>query len=349
MKLNPLIKIENLSEPKCIVKLLIDRKSYKVDRNLFVQLIDVFEAELSRESLQSKLTELLSVSVEVVSDFIDRMLENKILLETTDDYPIDQIEYWKEHKWLNALIYHLESQNIICFDDGTQKNDDNKIYAANVSDDENVWKTYTDCQVKALPPINLSVFDTISLEEVLLRRNSFSPFRKKIISMSDFSNILGAANRDLCQNRLKLEQSPKALYQSSFSALETYVFIFSIENIEPGIYHYQPRTHVLHLLRAGNFKNDVIDLCIGQRRAASGGCLFLLTGNPMRYMMRYKHERAYRNLLINVAEFAHQYVFYSTALEYSTFITPAIKDEYASELLNLTGFEELPLYTVAIG
>ena len=66
-------------------------------------------------------------------------------------------------------------------------------------------------------------------------------------------------------------------------------------------------------------------------------------------MARYKHERAYRNMLVNVAEFAHQYIFYSTALDYSTFLTPAIKDELASNLLNIDGFEEIPLYTVAIG
>lgn len=349
MKLNPLMKIENLSDEKCIVKLLIDQKKYQVNTKLFIHLIDIMETNPDRNTLQDHLIRTLSAPENVVSRFIDHMLHNNILLESTQHYPVKQIEYWQKHKWLNALIYHLESQNITCFDDGTKQGEDNKNYEAHADSLGSSWKTYANAPVFTLPQPDLAKFDAIPLEEVLLRRNSFSPFRKKQIPLADFSAILSAANRDLCDYRHQLTESSKSLYRSSFTALETYVFIFSVDEIVPGLYHYQPQNHALSQLQSGDYKNNVIELCIGQRRAAAGGCLFLLTAHPARYMLRYKHERAYRNLLTNVAEFAHQYIFYSTALEYSTFLTPAIKDEYAAALLNLKGFEELPLYTVAIG
>lgn len=349
MYLNPLMKIENLDNDKCILNLLIDKKKYRVDQGLFLCFLDIFEENISLVELKDKILSSFSTDKNLVTDFLNKLIDKKILLHNLNDYPINQIKYWKDHKWLTALIYHLESQNIACKDDGTEKGEDKKLYEFYNKQVNRIWKKYETSKSKKLPTANFSCFDQISLEEVLLRRNSFSPFRKKPILLDEVSNILAASNQDLYKIRSRLEDSSRALYSSSFTALETYVFAFSISGIEPGLYHYDPKNHALDLLKIGDFRDQITELCIGQRRAASGGCLFLLTGNVSRYMDRYKHERAYRNLLVNVAEFAQQYIFYSTALEYSTFITPAIKDDYARDLVGLNDIIELPLYTVAIG
>lgn len=349
MKLNPLMKIDNISDERCIVKLLIDRKTYKINREMLFSLLNILEGSPSYTEVKEKLVEKFSVDENVVEIFLDNLKNTKILLDNWQNYPIDQIEYWRKHKWLNALIYHLESQNVECFDDGTNKGDDKKNYELTLGDKAKIWKRYPNSLIKNLPKTDFGVFDTIPFEEVLLRRNSFSPFKSKPIKLFDFSNILAASNADLLRIRLRLEESTKSLYDSCFTALETYVFVISIEDINPGLYHYNPKDHNLSLIKEGDFRNEIEELCIGQRRAASGGCLFLLVADPARYMLRYKHERAYRNLLVNVAEFAQQYIFYSTALGYSTFLTPAIKDEFASHLLGIDGITELPLYTVAIG
>lgn len=349
MKLNPLMKLDKLSDEKCIVKLLIDRKTYKINREMLFSLLDIFEGLPSYNEVKEKLVEQFGVDEKIVENFLDKLKSTKILLDDWQNYPIQQIEYWKKHKWLNALIYHLESQNVECFDDDTNKGDDKKNYELNSMDQAKIWKRCQNSLIKNLPKADFSVFDAMPFEEVLLKRNSFSPFNNKPIKLFDFSNVLAASNTDLLRIRLRLEESTKSLYDSCFTALETYVFVFSIEDLNPGLYHYNPKEHNLSLIKEGDLRKEIEELCIGQRRAALGGCLFLLVADPARYMLRYKHERAYRNLLVNVAEFAQQYIFYSTALGYSTFLTPAIKDEFASHLLGIDGITELPLYTVAIG
>lgn len=349
IKLNPLIKIENLADSQCVVKLLLERKSYKLNRDLLFFLIQEVENNHTLEQTKINLLQAYPDSTTAIEQFLQSLYDKHILVEDLDQYPIADIEYWKKHKWLNALIYHLESQNIDCYDDGTRLGEDNKTYANNADLQTVLWKQYIDAPVISLPNWEPNTFTDIPIEEVLLARNSFSPFRKKPIALTDLTNILAAANRDLCANRNHYASDEKAFYQSAFTALETYLFAFAVEGLANGLYHYAPNTHTLSLLQAGDFKEAVVNLCIGQHRAAAGGCLFLITANPKRYMLRYKHERAYRNMLVNVAEFAHQYIFYSTALGYSTFLTPAIKDDFASQLLAIDYLQELPLYTVGIG
>ena len=349
MKLNPLIKIENIEKNKCLVKLLIDNKTFEINKELFVTFLDSYNKGLSRDDMESHISNKLNSNQDTVSNFIGNLLDKKILVTNTADYPVEQIEHWKKRKWLNALIYHLESQNIECIDDDSSLIEDKKTYDFDNENPSNIWKSYNDLLQYKLPCPNLEIFDKIPLEEVLLNRNSFSPFKKKPIPLSDFSNIISAANLDLVNNRSDLEKSVKSLYKSSFVALETYIFVFSVSDLKQGLYHYDPKNHSLSLLNEGDFSEQVTDMCIGQKRSSMGGCLFLITANVSRYMARYKHERAYRNMLINVAEFAHQYIFYSTALGYSTFLTPAIKDDYASSLIHVDDLQELPLYTVTIG
>ena len=349
MKLNPLIKIENIEQDKCLLSLLIDRKKLEVNKDLFMLFLDCYNNGLTRDNIELHISDTLKANIKDVSSFINKLFDKKVILHNTEGYPVDQINHWTKRKWLNALIYHLESQNIECIDDGNGINEDKKEYFFDNKESHNIWKIYSDLPTCILPNPTLSVFEERSLEEVLLKRDSFLPFNKNGILLNDLSNILAASNSELVNNRLNLENNTKNLYKSSFSALETYIFIFDVKGIDKGLYHYDPKNHNLIFLKPGNFEEVVADMCIGQKKASMGGCLFLITANSTRYMARYKHERAYRNMLVNVAEFAHQYIFYSTALDYSTFLTPAIKDELASNLLNIDGFEEIPLYTVAIG
>ena len=76
---------------------------------------------------------------------------------------------------------------------------------------------------------------------------------------------------------------------------------------------------------------------------------FIITTDFKRYMMRYKHSRAYRNLLINVAELGNKYILAATSLYLSTWLTPALKEHYACEFMGFKPYEETPMYVVSVG
>jgi SagB-type dehydrogenase family enzyme len=139
------------------------------------------------------------------------------------------------------------------------------------------------------------------------------------------------------------------LRHSSYCALETTVFVFDVEGIAPGIYDYDIRQHQLVLRKAGLFRAELGKLCIGQMHAGKGAAAFVVSAVWARYMKRYPHARAYRNLFINTAELVHKYIIAATAFRLSNFITPAIDDEFAADLLNIESFEQAPLYMAAVG
>jgi hypothetical protein len=189
MQLNPLIKIDNLAESKCHVKLLIEQKTYQVDKRVLLTLIDLIGHYPKRDDLQREMACSLSASEEVVNSFLDNLQAYKIVVDDTHSYPLEQINYWQEHKWLNALIYHLESQNRICFDDGTIKGEDQKNYDIDMTSSNFIWKKYSgEMTIIKLPNTDLASFNDIVFEEVLMRRNSFSPFHHFTISSSINSN-----------------------------------------------------------------------------------------------------------------------------------------------------------------
>ncbi|MEG8269293.1 nitroreductase family protein [Acinetobacter baumannii] len=88
-------------------------------------------------------------------------------------------------------------------------------------------------------------------------------------------------------------------------------------------------------------------LAIGQKRAAGGLATIIIAADLEKYSTVYKHERSYRNLLINTAQLCQFYLVQATIKGFNTFITPAILDEEMADFLDLS--DNIPLYIAAIG
>jgi SagB-type dehydrogenase family enzyme len=162
---------------------------------------------------------------------------------------------------------------------------------------------------------------------------------------------LGSAETRRVRNDVALELSsnPSALFNSAFTAIEVYIFAFNVNGLPPGLYHYDPKKHSVACLRKGDLQNEVTKMCVGQARAGSGACALAFSGVWKRYMYRYRHPRAYRTLLVNIAELAQKHLILATALSLSTFVTPAFNDELADRLLDVEGFDEAVLELIAFG
>jgi hypothetical protein len=65
--------------------------------------------------------------------------------------------------------------------------------------------------------------------------------------------------------------------------------------------------------------------------------------------MRYRHNRAYRNLLVNAGELAQKYLILATTYRLSQFITPAFNDVSAEKFTELDGIKEGPIYALYFG
>lgn len=358
-QVNPFIRIK-LREP-IICELLLDGEELRLPDIRYIQLIATLKDPQEETVILQKIDSIFQ-QPHATQTIFQEVCKNKILvnLDIYQKYNLEGLRHWQKRNWLDALILHLKTKNIVYRDDDYETVEDSKkqkhlIFQKLVNEEgiPELWKKYQD-----FPSITLPKPETLpntNIEEIMLRRRSGKLWKNDTLSLQLLSNILFHANQEGRELRMQLENSLSTqdslekMLLSSFSALETYFFAFKIEGLDPGLYHYDLKEHAIVKTKEGLFNNELVKMCIGQRMPRTSCCAFVLTAIWERFMFRYRHPRAYRNLLVNVSELAHKYILLATCYNLSNWITPAIEDEYAESLLALDACQEAPLYIVAIG
>jgi len=263
------------------------------------------------------------------------------------------IQLWVDKGWVDALILHFASRNLSYNDDPIEFGglEDIKSYPEPMESKRRKRGTATRL-VKPSWELPAAV-----ILDGLMNRRSFKPFTRKQLSITEVSEILWFGNLYARERAVIAEnrdfESPRDIaFDSAFSALSTFVVTYGqIDwqdgSLPPGVYRYNVVNHELEAIRAGDFKLDMAKLAIGQSRASSGLFTFVICGDLKSYTSRYRHERSYRNLLINTSQLAQFYLTLATINDFNTFLTPAIHDEKMH--LFLEAEDDLPLYLVTAG
>jgi|GEM_PF-3576091 len=355
VRLNPLLRIRFGAAPEC--DLLLEGSTVALPEMRYLRLLPSFAEPQSRASTARTIAAALPCSLEHAQRVVGALLDAKILVP--EDYAADRmpaVEHWVRRGWLEGLVLHLRTQDLGYQDDrcGDPDGVNDAAFGAILERDDapEFWKQYPGHAAVELPAPG-DAFGDQSLDEVLLRRRSNQRFVVKTMSLQGLATVLGAANEETRRVRreaeAKLAQQPRYLLRSAYTALETYVYAFDVEGLIPGLYHYDVRRHRMVLLRDQIDRREVSTMCIGQGWARGGAISLLITGVWDRYMFRYRHARAYRNLLINCSELAQKYIVLATALGLRTFLTPNILSDVSTQALGLDEYSEGVLYAVSAG
>ncbi|PZQ45589.1 MAG: hypothetical protein DI551_06920 [Micavibrio aeruginosavorus] len=350
-KVNPLAKISLFPEMKC--ELLLEGLSYKLPHTGYISFLSKLKGASGKDDIIHMIEE--SINKDAANDIFEDMCSSMILVD--EDYEhadMDGARHWIKRGWLEGLFLHLKTRNISFSDTSGDTGFSAKESLAKLIETEGlpeIWKSYDDCRKFPLP--KPQAIPEKSLEEVLLKRRSNRPWRNSSMSMEHFSSILHYANVETRRIRMNLEQNvksdPELLLNSSFTALETYCLVMSVQDLTPGLYHYDPKSHQLSLIREGLFREEITKCCIGQSRPHDASCVFMISAVWERFMFRYRHARAYRTLLTNVSELGHKYLLLGTSLRLSTFMTPAFNDKYVDNFMGFNGYDEAVLYAIGLG
>lgn len=345
--LNPYFKVK-LGPPSSI-DLLLDGKEVFFPHPNYIRFLKPFEAGGTKKQLKEKISTLCNETY-IAEDIVNFFISNNVLILEKDknSYDLDGVKHWIERHWESALELHLKTQFLDYADDQDPNiRNDKDAYDFNID----FWKTYKNQAIIKLP--SPQDYPKRSLEDILLSRRTGKINIGKQLDIKTFSTIMGNVNkygRDIRINAESIyKDQPSVLLDSAFTALETYIAIYNVEDIKPGIYFYDMKKHNLCLVQSGDFRDEIGKFCIGQRYAGMGACSFLITSVWERYMKRYTHSRAYRNLLINTAELAHKYILAATSFRLGNFLTPALRDEMSVNLIKEPQSKESILYVVTIG
>ena len=182
------------------------------------------------------------------------------------------------------------------------------------------------------------------LWDVLMDRRSVRHFKDAPMTKSELSQLLWAAQGITNQGSgFRTAPSAGALYP-----VETYLVVNSVEDVEPGVYHYAVDKHELDQLRVGDFRLPVAQAALDQEMAYHANVVFIWTAVFERSRWKYK-QRAYRYVYLDAGHMAQNAALAAVALNFGSCQIGALYDDEANALIGVDGVEESVIYMTVVG
>jgi SagB-type dehydrogenase family enzyme len=191
-----------------------------------------------------------------------------------------------------------------------------------------------------------------SLPEVLAARRTWRRFGTRPLALDELGTLLGWtwAVQDWVEvkgwGRMALKTAPSG---GSRHSVEAYVLARKVDGLEPGLYHYQPAAHELHLVRPKATAADIRAYLPEQGWYGAASALVLMTAVFPRVQWRYPFARAYRTVLAEVGHHCQNFCLVSTWLGLAPFCTMALADSRIEGDLGIDGVTESVLYAAGVG
>lgn len=213
------------------------------------------------------------------------------------------------------------------------------------------WKHIYFKSYPRLPQIKLrepsEAFLKKRLSGILLDRSSDRNFHSGQITKDEISNLLffsaGITKKaEDWDNTSRAYPSAGARYPS-----EVYLVVFSSEDLEKGLYHYNVKTHDLELLLKGDLTRDLLKIT-KQKWIKNVGVVLVITSVLGRSEVKYD-SRAFRFCLIEAGHLGQNIYLVSTALNLKCCAIGGFVDKDINSLLDLNDSNEFTSYLLAVG
>lgn len=147
--------------------------------------------------------------------------------------------------------------------------------------------------------------------------------------------------------KLPLKTSPSS---GARHPVEAYVLAMRVEGLAPGLYHYNPKAHLLEKLKpVSDAPRRAVEYCAGQSWVKGAAAVFLMTAVFPRSMWKYPTARAYRTVLLDAGHVCQTFCLVATWLGLAPFCTMAMKDSVIEKDLGIDGVAESALYIAGVG
>jgi SagB-type dehydrogenase family enzyme len=180
----------------------------------------------------------------------------------------------------------------------------------------------------------------ISVEQALLERRSVRDYGKDSLSKEQISQLLWAAQGITADWGGRAAPSAGALYP-----LEIYLVAGAVKDLEPGLYHYDPRGHTISRTKAGDLRKSVTQASLYQDEISRAPATIIITAVYERTMQKYG-ERGIRYVHMEVGSAGENIYLQAESLGLGTVFIGAFDDEQVKDALGIT---EEPLSIMPVG
>jgi SagB-type dehydrogenase family enzyme len=183
---------------------------------------------------------------------------------------------------------------------------------------------------------------SVSIEKAFRDRRSRRSFSEKPLTLKQLSQLLWAAQGMTDTGKMRTVPSAGVTYP-----LEVYVVVRNVENLEPGIYHFESDRNTLTSILTGDKSNDLMTASLEQEFVVTAAMSLVFTAVYERTTDRYG-ERGERYVHIEVGHAGQNIYLQCESLGLGTAAVGAFNDQKVANILNLPE-EEKPLYIMPIG
>jgi len=180
-----------------------------------------------------------------------------------------------------------------------------------------------------------------SFEEILCTRRSRRSFKEGAITLKELSQILWSAQGITSQDGKRTAPSAGALYP-----LEIYVVAGEVENLEPGVYHYQAKNHRLVKLSSKDERKELNSAAGGGRKNIENAPLSLVIAAIYERTTKKYGQRGIGYVHIEAGAVCQNIYLEVENLNLSTVVVGAFDDAEAKKTLKV---EAEPILVMPIG
>lgn len=191
-----------------------------------------------------------------------------------------------------------------------------------------------------LPAPSLS--DKNSLQKLLQQRRSIREYQEAALSLPEVGQLLWAAQGITDRRGYRTAPSAGALYP-----LEIYLVAGNVDGLAAGIYHYQPVTHQLIKIGAGDQRNALTRPALSQPCVKDAAAVIVIAAVYERTTLKYG-QRGIRYVHIEAGHVGQNIYLQVESLGLGTVIVGAFDDNDVQALLKLPD-DTLPLVLMPVG
>lgn len=194
------------------------------------------------------------------------------------------------------------------------------------------WKTIADCDVT----------------HAIGRRQSYRHFKVSALCLEELAYLLWAVQgvRKRVNPAATLRTVPSA---GARHALETYLAVFRVDELDPGIYRYLPLEHELvHVAQVADLPARLVNAALGQGFAGQAAVTFAWTAIPYRMEWRYGLA-AHKVIALDAGHVCQNLYLACEVIGAGTCAIAAYDQDAMDRLLNVDGREEFTLYMAPVG
>jgi SagB-type dehydrogenase family enzyme len=233
---------------------------------------------------------------------------------------------------------------------GTPPNVQNPIWQEDWSIEPFPFKVYETLDALALPREELAPLSMPALDAIAATGDE--PSGNAQPSLADLARICLLSNGILKRGGHR-PGGQEILYRAAGGTgaryhLELYIACGDLDGLAAGVYHYSAQDHSLRRLRAGDFRNVLVDATGAEPSIAAAPAVLLMTSTFWRNAWRYK-ARAYRHTFWDAGTTFSNILSVAAGEGLPTRVVLGYADAQVNALLDVDGEREAVVALCAIG